>query len=77
MTATCFDIKDEIEFLIRKGKLAGYRTNADHGARNSLNREAEGEIHTIAGGPYLGGQFQRSMKSYAREVRQKPFGGVF
>ena len=33
-TATCFDLKDEIEFLIRRGKLTGYRKDADRGARS-------------------------------------------
>ena len=41
------------------------------------NREIEDEIHTIAGGPYARGQSQRSMKNYARKVRQKPYRDVF
>ena len=76
-TATCFDLKDEIEFFIRRGKLTSYHKDVDCGTRNSSNREIEGEIQTITGGPYIRGQCQRSMKSYAREVRQKPSGGVF
>ena len=54
-TATCFDLKDEIGYLIQRGKLAGYRKDADRGARNPPNREIKGEIRTIARGPYLGG----------------------
>ena len=54
-TATCFDLKDEIEYLIRRGKLTGYRKEADRGARNPPNREIEGKICTISGGLYLGG----------------------
>ena len=76
-TAMCFDLKDEIEYLIRRGKLAGYRKDADHRTRNSPNREIEGEIHTIVGGPYPGGHSQRSMMNYAREVRHKPSRRVF
>ena len=49
-TVTCFDLKDEIEYLIRRGKLAGYRNDADRRARISPNREIEGEIHMIVGG---------------------------
>ena len=54
-----------------------YRKDVDRGARSLPNREIEGEIHTIAGGPYPGGRSQRSMKDYAREVRQGPSQGVF
>ena len=50
MTATCFDLKDEIEYLICRGKLAGYRKDADRRARNPSNREIEGEIYMIVGG---------------------------
>ena len=49
-TATCFDLKDEIEFFIRKGKLAGYRKDVDHEAMDSPNSEIMGEFHMIAGG---------------------------
>ena len=38
ITATCFDLKDEIEYLLRRGKLTGYRKDADRGARNQPNR---------------------------------------
>ena len=72
-TATCFNLKDEIEYLIRRGKLTGYRKYADRGARNLPNQKIEGEISTISRGPYHGGESQRAMKEYAREVRQ----GVF
>ena len=75
--STCFDLKDEIEYLICRGKLAGYRKDADSGTRNLPNREIEGEIRTIAGGPYPEEHSQQSMKNYAREVRHKPSGGVF
>ena len=37
-TAAYFDLKDEIEFLIRRGKLAGYRKDVDHEAMDSPNR---------------------------------------
>ena len=48
--ATCFDLKDEIEFLICKGKLAGYCKDVDREAMDSPNREIVDEIHMIAGG---------------------------
>ena len=38
-TATCFDLKDEIEHLICRGKLAGYRKDVDRKAMDSSNRE--------------------------------------
>ena len=77
MTATCFDLKDEIEYLIRRGKLSGYRKEANPRERNLPNRAIEGEIQTIAGDSYPRGRSQRSMKDYAREVRQEPSQGVF
>ena len=55
-TATCFNLKDEIEYLISRAKLAGYRMDKDCRTRNSSNREIEGEIHMIVGGPYPRGQ---------------------
>ena len=55
-TATCFDLKDEIEYLIRRGKLKGYRKETNPNNRNQQNREIDGEIRTIAGGPYPGGR---------------------
>ena len=76
-TATCFDLKDEIECLICQGKLAGCRKEANPRERYPPNREIEGEIRTIARGPYPGGRSQRSMKDYVREVRQGPSRGVF
>ena len=68
-TSTCFDLKDEIKYLIRGGKCTRYRKDTNRGARNLPNREIEGKIHMIVGGPYLGGHSQRSMKDDAREVR--------
>ena len=49
-TATCFDLKDEIQFLIPRGNLVGYRTGASRGARNPPIREIEGEIYMIVEG---------------------------
>ena len=76
-TATCLDLKDEIEYLIRRGKLSGYRKEANPRERNLPNQEIEGEIRTITGCPYPRGRSQRSMKDYARKVRQGPSRGVF
>ena len=47
--ATCFDLKYEIEFLIRRGKLTGYRKDADRKAIDSPNKEIMDEIHVITG----------------------------
>ena len=68
-TATCFDLKDAIEYLIHREKLEGYRKEANPRNRNPPDREIQGEIQTIAGGPYPEGRSQRAMKNYAREVR--------
>ena len=68
-TATCFDLKDEIEYLICRGKLEGYPKEANPRNRNPPKREIEGEIQMIGGGPYLGGRSQRSMKYYTPDVR--------
>ena len=57
-TATCLDLKDEIDYLIRRGKLEGYHKETNPNNRNQHNREIDGEIRTIAGGPYPGGLSQ-------------------
>ena len=45
-TAMCFDLKDEIEFLIRRGKLTGYRKDADRGARSLTERSKARSIRS-------------------------------
>ena len=48
--AICFDLQDEIEFLIRRGKLAGYHKDVAWEAMDSPNREIVGEIYMIVVG---------------------------
>ncbi|XP_024018925.1 uncharacterized protein LOC112090881 [Morus notabilis] len=81
-TAECYDLRDEVERLIREGRLSEYR--ADHrnnnNQRNNDRREDQrhdnpskpvGVIRTIFGGPYLGSTSRRAQKDYAREVKDK------
>ena len=74
-TSTCYDLKDEIENLIRQGHLRKYRKDSEGGPDAQTHR-IEGEIHVIAGGPSLGGESRRSQKEYEREVRRKIPGTV-
>ncbi|XP_024018371.1 uncharacterized protein LOC112090692 [Morus notabilis] len=81
-TAECYDLRDEVERLIREGRLSAYRADR----RNNNNRrnndrweeqrhdnppEPVGVIRTIFGGPYLGGTSRRAHKEYAREAKEK------
>jgi len=83
-TAECYDLRDEIERLIREGRLNEYRAdrrnnNRRHDDRRDENRrdnrdnppEPVGVIRTIFGGPYLGGTSRRAQKDYAREAKEK------
>ncbi|XP_024019620.1 uncharacterized protein LOC112091070 [Morus notabilis] len=80
--AECYDLRDEVDRLIREGRLSEYRADR----RNNNNRhnndrweeqrhdnppEPIGVIRTIFGGPYLGGSSRRAQKEYAREANEK------
>ena len=76
-TDDCRQLKDEIEFLIRKGKLSRYTRDGD---KNQGNRQREDNdrdrrtqprgpvINMIFGGPTAAGTSSNSRKAYAREV---------
>ncbi|XP_024030693.1 uncharacterized protein LOC112094324 [Morus notabilis] len=83
-TNDCADLKDEIERLIREGRLQEFRAerrprNGSHGGQNDGRRREEnqrpedrepvGVIRTVLGRPYIGGDSRRSQKDYAHETR--------
>ncbi|XP_024027358.1 uncharacterized protein LOC112093363 [Morus notabilis] len=78
------DLKDEIERIIREGRLQEFRAerrprNDGHGGQNDGRRQEEnhrpedrepvGVIRTVLGGPYIGGDMRRSQKDYAHEAK--------
>ncbi|XP_024024428.1 uncharacterized protein LOC112092448 [Morus notabilis] len=76
-TAECYDLRDEVERLIREGRLGEYRADRRNNRRNEDRRDEQrcdnppepvGVIRTIFGGPYLGGTSRRAQKEYAREA---------
>ncbi|EXB37478.1 hypothetical protein L484_001143 [Morus notabilis] len=82
-TNDCTDLKDEIERVIREGRLQEFKAeqrprNDGHGGQNDGRRREEnrrpedrepvGVIRTVLGGPYIGGDLRRSQKDYAHEA---------
>ncbi|XP_063947130.1 uncharacterized protein LOC108204072 [Daucus carota subsp. sativus] len=79
-TDDCRQLKDEIEFLIRKGKLSRYTRDTDKNPRDNDNRGKDNDdrnkrnqprgpvINVISGGPTAAGLSSNSRKAYAREV---------
>ena len=78
-TDDCRQLKDEIEFLIRRGKLGKFTKDGEHsGTRPNYERRDNGRdrnpqprgpvINTISGGPTAAGNTKNSRKAYAREV---------
>ncbi|XP_024022057.1 uncharacterized protein LOC112091802 [Morus notabilis] len=83
-TNDCADLKDEIERVIREGRLQEFKAeqrprNDGHGGQNDGRRREEnhrpedrepvGIIRIVLGGPYIGGDSRRSQKDYAHEAR--------
>ncbi|XP_030936445.1 uncharacterized protein LOC115961642 [Quercus lobata] len=81
-TEDCRDLKEQIEELIRNGKLQQYVKRRDSGKYGQKSKQkpsstkrpeprpqsALGEIKTIVGGPTTGGSFKSLRKSYQRQV---------
>ena len=83
-TEDCTDLKEQIEELIRNGKLQQYIKRGDSSKYGQKSQQvnawrdedhpqprpqsALGEIKTIAGGPTTGGSFKSLRKSYQRQV---------
>ncbi|XP_024033009.1 uncharacterized protein LOC112095378 [Morus notabilis] len=83
-TNDCADLKDEIERVIREGRLQEFRAEPrprNDGRRGqndgrhrednqrSEDREPVGVIRTVLSGPYIGGDSRRSQKDYAHEAK--------
>uniref|UniRef100_A0A2N9I4E8 RNA-directed DNA polymerase n=1 Tax=Fagus sylvatica TaxID=28930 RepID=A0A2N9I4E8_FAGSY len=78
LTDECVALKEQIETLIRQGKLQKYvsrPTNTRPSKPPAQREQAEhnrpgpvGEIRTIVGGPASGGTSRASRKAYARQV---------
>uniref|UniRef100_A0A2N9FH63 Uncharacterized protein n=1 Tax=Fagus sylvatica TaxID=28930 RepID=A0A2N9FH63_FAGSY len=78
LTEECVALKEQIETLIRQGKLQKYvsrPTNTRPAKPPAQRQQAEhnrpgpvGEIRTIVGGPASGGTSRASRKAYARQV---------
>uniref|UniRef100_A0A2N9GIS8 Integrase catalytic domain-containing protein n=1 Tax=Fagus sylvatica TaxID=28930 RepID=A0A2N9GIS8_FAGSY len=78
LTEDCVALKEQVETLIRQGKLQKYvsrPTNARPTKPPAHREQAEpsrpgpvGEIRTIIGGPASGGTSRASRKAYARQV---------
>ncbi|WOH00670.1 hypothetical protein DCAR_0520043 [Daucus carota subsp. sativus] len=77
-TDDCRQLKDEIEFLIRRGKLSKFTKDGDKNHRDNDNRGRDNDdkrtqprgpvINVISGGPTAAGTSSNSRKAYAREV---------
>ncbi|XP_063942645.1 uncharacterized protein LOC135150313 [Daucus carota subsp. sativus] len=77
-TDDCRQLKDEIEFLIRRGKLSKFTKDGDKSYRDNDNRGRDNDdkrtqprgpvINVISGGPKSAGTSSNSRKAYAREV---------
>ncbi|XP_017250759.1 uncharacterized protein LOC108221388 [Daucus carota subsp. sativus] len=77
-TDDCRQLKDEIEFLIRRGKLSKFTKDGDKNHRDNDSRGRDNEdkrtqprgpvINMVFGGPTAAGTSNNSRKAYAREV---------
>ncbi|XP_063941432.1 uncharacterized protein LOC135149610 [Daucus carota subsp. sativus] len=77
-TDDCRQLKDEIEFLIRRGKLSKFTKDGDKNHRDNDSRGRDNDdkrtqprgpvINVISGGPTAAGTSSNSRKAYAREV---------
>nr|XP_017217146.1 PREDICTED: uncharacterized protein LOC108194707 [Daucus carota subsp. sativus] len=74
-TNDCRQLKDEIEFLIRRGKLSKFTKDGDKNHRDNDNRGRDNitqprgpVINVISGGPTAAGTSSNSRKAYVREV---------
>jgi len=69
-TADCFNLKEAIEALIRRGALKKFK--AEQGEQEEQKGEAYAEISLIVGGPHVGGTSRSAQKSYVREAYAGP-----
>ncbi|XP_074356645.1 uncharacterized protein LOC141696399 [Apium graveolens] len=87
-TADCRQLKDEIETLIRQGKLTewvvkevlkhmtDYHTVPPPPPEDKERVPRAGSIHIILGGSHIGGDNRKALDRYAREAKDKPLTNV-
>ncbi|XP_074352615.1 uncharacterized protein LOC141691756 [Apium graveolens] len=87
-TADYRQLKDEIETLIRQGKLTewvvkevrrhktDYHTVPPPPPKDRERIPRAGSIHIILGGSHIGGDSRKAMERYAREAKDKPLTNV-
>ncbi|XP_074378140.1 uncharacterized protein LOC141719659 [Apium graveolens] len=87
-TADCRQLKDEIETLIRQGKLTewvvkevrkhmtDYHTVPPPPPEDKERVPRAGSIHIILSGSHIGGDSRKVMDRYAREAKDKPLTNV-
>ncbi|XP_074326570.1 uncharacterized protein LOC141664514 [Apium graveolens] len=87
-TADCRQLKDEIETLIRQGKLTewvvkevrrhrtDYHTIPPPPPEDKERVPRAGSIHIILGGSHIGGDSRKAMDRYAREAKDKPLTNI-
>ena len=78
-TNECFDLKQQIENLIRQGKLRGFlgrdqRDEKQKGKMEESSRPPLGEIRVIIGGSSIG-QSSKSKKAYLKVVQSVQLSG--
>ena len=83
-TNECNHLKDEIEFLLRSGKLKKYKAEKTQGEGSSNNpgfkrqrspplqpEPVDFTLDTICGGPHLAGDSNKARERYARTLRHE------
>ncbi|XP_074351902.1 uncharacterized protein LOC141691053 [Apium graveolens] len=87
-TSDCRQLKDEIETLIRQGKLTEWvvkevrRHKTDYHIvpppppKDKERVTRAGSIHIILGGSHIGGDSRKAMDRYSREVKDKPLTNI-
>ncbi|KAK1399355.1 hypothetical protein POM88_009218 [Heracleum sosnowskyi] len=91
-TADCRQLKDEIESLIRQGKLTEWVVKEVRKHKSEYRQvpppppiakdgdtertDRADNIHVIIGGPHVGGDSKKAMERYAREAKDRPLTNV-
>ncbi|XP_063946129.1 uncharacterized protein LOC135151543 [Daucus carota subsp. sativus] len=89
-TADCQQLKQQIEELIKNGRLTEWvktqkksynnvpppPQDNDNETTNTEKVPRAGSIHMIIGGPYIGGESRKAMERYAQEAKSPPLTNV-